>query len=60
MSTIAHIVAAVDHAFEDASYPWQTGYFQGKAVFTALDPGEFKVATLGELPPSLWLLRTVK
>jgi len=35
---------AVDEAFEDAILSWQSGYFEGKAVFTAPDPGEVKVA----------------
>lgn len=29
----------VDEAFEDAIIAWQTGYFEGKAVFRAEDPG---------------------
>jgi hypothetical protein len=35
---------AVDEAFEDAIISWRSGYFEGKAVFTAPDPGEVKVA----------------
>lgn len=35
---------AVDEAFEDAILSWQSGYFEGKAVFTAPDPGEVNVA----------------
>jgi len=35
---------AVEEAFEDAIYAWQTGYFEGKAVFTASDPGKVKLA----------------
>ncbi len=35
---------AVDEAFEDAIISWQSGYFEGKAVFRAEDPGEIKVA----------------
>lgn len=35
---------AVDEAFEDAIISWQSGYFEGKAVFTAPDPGNAKLA----------------
>ncbi|NKJ39449.1 TraH family protein [Rhizobium sp. SG570] len=35
---------AVDEAFEDAIISWQSGYFEGKAVFTATDPGNVKLA----------------
>jgi hypothetical protein len=35
---------AVDEAFEDAIISWQSGYFEGKAVFTATDPGNAKLA----------------
>ena len=35
---------AVDEAFEDAIISWQSGYFEGKAVFTVPDPGEVKLA----------------
>ncbi|MBM7045632.1 TraH family protein [Rhizobium lusitanum] len=35
---------AVDEAFEDAIISWESGYFEGKAVFTAPDPGEVKLA----------------
>jgi hypothetical protein len=35
---------AVDEAFDDAVISWQSGYFEGKAVFTAPDPGEVKLA----------------
>lgn len=33
----------VDEAFDDAIIAWQTGYFEGTAVFRAPDPGEMKV-----------------
>jgi len=33
-----------DEAFEDAVDAWKTRYFEGKAVFSAPDPGEIKVA----------------
>lgn len=36
---------AVDGAFEDAIIAWQTGYFEGTAVFRAEDPGMIEVAT---------------
>lgn len=32
----------VDEAFDDAIIAWQTGYFEGTAVFRAPDPGEVK------------------
>lgn len=35
---------AVDEAFEDAIISWKSGYFEGKAVFTAPDPGDVKLA----------------
>jgi len=35
---------AVDEAFEDAVISWRSGYFEGKAVFTAPDPGNVKLA----------------
>ncbi|EJN05984.1 TraH family protein [Phyllobacterium sp. YR531] len=34
----------VEEAFEDAIIAWQTGYFEGTAVFRAADPGEVKLA----------------
>ena len=34
----------VDEAFDDAIIAWQTGYFEGTAVFRAPDPGEVKLA----------------
>lgn len=34
----------VEEAFEDAVIAWQTGYFEGTAVFRAPDPGEVKLA----------------
>ncbi len=36
---------AVDEAFEDAIIAWQTGYFEGTAVFQVEDPGMIEVAT---------------
>ncbi|MBO9136742.1 conjugal transfer protein TraH (plasmid) [Rhizobium sp. B230/85] len=30
--------------FDDAIIAWQTGYFEGKAVFTATDPGAVRLA----------------
>ncbi|MCH4538729.1 TraH family protein [Ochrobactrum sp. A-1] len=36
---------AVDEAFEDAIIAWQTGYFEGTAVFRAEDPGKVELAT---------------
>lgn len=36
---------AVDEAFEDAIIAWQTGYFEGTAVFSAPDPGKVELAT---------------
>jgi hypothetical protein len=35
---------AVDEAFDDAILSWQSGYFEGKAVFAAADPGAVKLA----------------
>lgn len=35
----------VDEAFEDAVIAWQTGYFEGTAVFRAPDPGTVVLAT---------------
>jgi hypothetical protein len=35
---------AVDEAFEDAITAWQTGYFEGTAVFRAEDPGRIDLA----------------
>ncbi|MGO4568704.1 TraH family protein [Rhizobium sp. 2YAF20] len=35
---------AVDEAFEDAIISWQSGYFEGTAVFRAPDPGDVKLA----------------
>ncbi|NTH16687.1 conjugal transfer protein TraH [Agrobacterium rhizogenes] len=35
---------AVDEAFEDAIISWKSGYFEGKSVFAAPDPGEVKLA----------------
>lgn len=37
--------SAVDEAFEDAVIAWQTGYFEGTAVFSAADPGKVELAT---------------
>ncbi|MGM4985941.1 TraH family protein [Rhizobium sp. OK494] len=42
---------AVDEAFEDAIISWRSGYFEGKAVFTAADPGEVKLAEPKEGDP---------
>ncbi|MGB3391210.1 MAG: TraH family protein [Pseudaminobacter sp.] len=39
--------SAVDEAFEDAIIAWQTGYFEGTAVFRAPDPGNVAVAVPG-------------
>ncbi len=36
---------AVEEAFDDAVIAWQTGYFEGTAVFRAEDPGEVELAT---------------
>ncbi|MBB3237070.1 TraH family protein [Phyllobacterium endophyticum] len=36
----------VSEAFDDAIIAWQTGYFEGKAVFTASDPGAVKPVKL--------------
>lgn len=44
---------AVDEAFEDAIISWQSGYFEGKAVFTAPDPGEVKVAVPKQDEPGI-------
>ncbi|WP_454858560.1 TraH family protein [Rhizobium binxianense] len=38
----------VDEAFEDAVCAWQTGYFEGTAVFLAADPGEDKATEIKE------------
>lgn len=35
---------AVDEAFDDAVYAWQTGYFDGRPVFSEPDPGDIAVA----------------
>ncbi len=35
------------HVFDDAIIAWQTGYFEGMAVFRALDPGEVKAPEPG-------------
>lgn len=35
----------VEEAFDDAVIAWQTGYFEGTAVFRAEDPGEVELAT---------------
>jgi hypothetical protein len=35
--------------FDDAIIAWQTGYFEGTAVFRAEDPGEMKLADPGSL-----------
>jgi hypothetical protein len=37
-----------DEAFEDAIGAWQTGYFEGTAVFRAADPGEVKATETKE------------
>ena len=44
---------AVEEAFDDAIIAWQTGYFEGTAVFRADDPGDvpFDMPT-SENPPS--------
>ncbi|MBM3095021.1 TraH family protein [Agrobacterium sp. SHOUNA12C] len=44
---------AVDEAFEDAIISWQSGYFEGKAVFTAPDPGNVKLAEPRQDDPSI-------
>lgn len=36
---------AVDEAFKDAIIVWQTGYFEGKAVFSVPDPGKVELVT---------------
>lgn len=41
----------VDEAFEDAIIAWQTGYFEGTAVFKAPDPKEASVAQAKEAEP---------
>ncbi|WP_371349341.1 TraH family protein [Ancylobacter sp. IITR112] len=35
---------AVDEAFDDAIDAWQTGSFEGRAIFSEPDPGDVKVA----------------
>lgn len=35
---------AVDEAFDDAIEAWKTGSFEGKAIFSELDPGDVKLA----------------
>ncbi len=37
-----------EEAFEDAIDAWQTGYFEGTAVFRAPDPGEVRLAMPSE------------
>lgn len=44
---------AVDEAFDDAVYAWRMGYFEGKLVFSAPDPGDLEVATPATDSPSL-------
>ncbi|MVA37506.1 TraH family protein [Agrobacterium vitis] len=36
--------------FDDAIIAWQTGYFEGMAVFRAEDPGDVKLAQPGPVP----------
>jgi len=36
--------SAVEEAFDDAIIAWQTGYFEGTAVFRADDPGDVTLA----------------
>jgi len=44
---------AVEEAFDDAIIAWQTGYFEGTAVFRADDPGDLLLAIpKSENPPS--------
>ncbi|MEZ5784544.1 MAG: TraH family protein [Rhizobiaceae bacterium] len=44
---------AVEEAFDDAIIAWQTGYFEGTAVFRADDPGDVSLAMpTSENPPS--------
>ena len=40
------------NAVDDAILAWKTGYFEGKAVFSELDPGEVKVATPAAQAPN--------
>jgi hypothetical protein len=42
----------VDEAFDDAIIAWQTGYFEGTAVFKAPDPKEVNVAGPKEAEPT--------
>ncbi|MBD9524652.1 conjugal transfer protein TraH [Ensifer sp. ENS02] len=42
----------VDEAFDDAIIAWQTGYFEGTAVFKAPDPKDVNVAGLKEAEPA--------
>lgn len=39
--------------FDDAIIAWQTGYFEGTAVFRAPDPGEVELAGPGEEKPEI-------
>lgn len=44
--------SAVEEAFDDAIIAWQTGYFEGTAVFRADDPGDVPLAIpKSEHPP---------
>lgn len=40
----------VPQVFDDAIIAWQTGYFEGTAVFRAKDPGNVKLAQPGPVP----------
>lgn len=42
----------VDEAFDDAIIAWQTGYFEGTAVFKAPDPKEVNLAGPKEAEPA--------
>lgn len=42
----------VDEAFEDAIIVWQTGYFEGTAVFRAEDPGPLEAAMPADVDPA--------
>ncbi|MBP1847564.1 hypothetical protein J2046_005848 [Rhizobium petrolearium] len=43
---------ALPHVFDDAIIAWQTGYFEGVAVFRAPDPGEVQVPEPDKQPAS--------
>lgn len=44
---------AVDEAFEDAIIAWQTGNFEGTAVFHAPDPGDVELAAPKAAEPAI-------